>query len=77
MSWIPEGGYSGSQPASEMRPPARVEKIHVIPRDDLVEHHTTSDCVCGPTCEPVKRLNDGAVGWMYTHHSLDGREASE
>lgn len=44
---------------------------------DLIEHDTEGDdCVCGPTAEPVKR-EDGSVGWVIVHHSLDGREASE
>ncbi len=43
---------------------------------DLVQHEMTEDCVCGPTPEPVKR-EDGSMGWLYVHHSLDGREMSE
>jgi len=29
--------------------------------------------VCGPTVEPVVR-DDGSMGWLIVHHSLDGRE---
>lgn len=43
---------------------------------DLVKHETSEDCVCGPTVEPVKD-DDGSVGWLYVHHSLDGREKAE
>jgi len=43
---------------------------------DLIDHSQTDACPCGPTCEPVER-SDGSYGWMYTHHSLDGREATE
>lgn len=43
---------------------------------DLVHHELAEDCICGPTPEPVKR-NDGSVGWVYVHHSLDNREAAE
>lgn len=50
--------------------------VHVMPNDDLVEHTETDDCVCVPTPEAVKR-DDGSIGWLYTHHSLDGREAHE
>lgn len=51
--------------------------VHVYPNADLVEHDTeTDDCVCGPTIEPVER-EDGSIGWLATHHSLDGREARE
>lgn len=51
--------------------------FHVVPINDLVEHDTTGgDCVCGPTTEPVVR-EDGTIGWVVTHHSLDGRELRE
>ncbi len=51
--------------------------IHVYPAGDLIEHDTdSSDCACGPTTEPVPR-DDGSMGWLITHHSLDGREANE
>ena len=49
---------------------------HVIPINDLIDHELTDDCVCGPTAEAVKR-DDGSVGWLITHHSLDGREQHE
>lgn len=52
--------------------------IHVLPVDDLVEHDSSGqvDCVCGPTTEPVK-ADDGYVGWLVSHHALDGREDGE
>jgi hypothetical protein len=50
--------------------------VHVRPLDDLIEHPQTDECPCGPACEAVP-ADDGSYGWMYTHHSLDGREASE
>ncbi|WP_160051085.1 hypothetical protein [Nocardiopsis sp. FR26] len=53
--------------------------VHVYPVGDLIEHGTDSteaDCVCGPTTEPVPR-DDGSIGWVITHHSLDGREQRE
>jgi hypothetical protein len=52
---------------------------HVWPLNDGIEHDTDDDegnCVCGPTVEPVEG-EDGYIGWLITHHSLDGREASE
>ncbi len=50
---------------------------HVVPINDLIEHETDgSDCVCGPTTEPVPR-EDGSMGWVISHHSLDGRELHE
>ncbi len=50
----------------------------VHPLGDLIEHDVDGEdrCVCGPTVEPAKRP-DGSVGWVYVHHSLDGRERSE
>lgn len=50
--------------------------LHVIPRDDLIEHAADEDCVCGPTPEAVFR-DDGSNGWIYRHHSLDARELTE
>lgn len=41
------------------------------------EHDTDGgDCWCGPTIEPVEH-EDGSMGWLYVHHSLDGREHYE
>jgi hypothetical protein len=51
--------------------------VHVYPLGDLVEHTTDgSPCPCGPRDEPVER-DDGSVGWVAVHHSLDGRELYE
>jgi hypothetical protein len=51
--------------------------VHVLPVDDLIEHEEFGDdCLCGPRSEAVKDDN-GAVGWLIVHHSLDGREALE
>lgn len=33
-------------------------------------------CPCGPRVEAVMR-DDGSNGWLYIHHSLDGRELRE
>ena len=49
--------------------------VHVIPVADLIDHED-NDCACIPTTEPVHRA-DGSVGWLITHHSLDGREREE
>lgn len=51
------------------------EEVHVLPLDDLIAHWV-EDCVCGTTTEPVPR-DDGSMGWLITHHSLDGREFRE
>lgn len=51
--------------------------VHCYPVNDLVEHNTDSDdCVCGPAIEPVPG-DDGYIGWLISHHSLDGREQYE
>lgn len=51
--------------------------VHLWPLDDLVEHEVDGDdCPCGPTTEPVQR-DDGSIGWLISHHSLDGREQRE
>ena len=52
------------------------DRVHTMPVNDLIEHITSEDCTCGPTTEPVKR-DDGSIGWLFLHHSLDGREANE
>ena len=51
-----------------------LDTIHVVPVDDLIEHPLNADCVCIPRCEPLER-EDGTIGWLYVHHSLDGRES--
>jgi hypothetical protein len=61
MPWLTEQVESG--------------EVHVVPLNDAVPH-SEEDCICGPTTEPVPR-NDGSMGWLLTHHSLDGREATE
>jgi hypothetical protein len=51
--------------------------VHVYPTRDLIEHETDGeDCPCGPTVEPTPR-DDGSMGWLKIHHSLDGRELTE
>lgn len=52
--------------------------VHVMPVNDLIEHDNSgvTDCPCGPTTEPVS-AEDGSMGWLVTHHSLDGRELHE
>lgn len=53
-----------------------MDDVHVVPGDDLIDHTTTEDCPCGPATEPVTR-DDGSIGWLVVHHSLDGRELGE
>lgn len=47
--------------------------MHITPTADLVEHELNEDCLCGPQTEGIKRT-DGTIGWLYTHHALDGRD---
>jgi hypothetical protein len=53
--------------------------VHVRPIRDLVDHDastTEPDCVCGPEVRPAVQ-EDGSMGWLLVHHSLDGRERAE
>lgn len=53
--------------------------LHVTPIGDLVDHDTSTrepDCACGPEVRPVTQ-DDGSMGWLLVHHSLDGRERGE
>jgi hypothetical protein len=50
--------------------------LHVLPVDDLVDHEDTDTCPCGPTTIAVER-DDGSIGWVISHHALDGREHRE
>lgn len=50
--------------------------VHALPLDDLTTHDLADDCLCGPTDHPVN-MPGGRVGYVTTHHSLDGREARE
>lgn len=51
--------------------------VHVMPINDPIEHEDAgTDCVCGPEERPVEH-EDGSVGWVVVHNSLDGRELTE
>jgi hypothetical protein len=52
------------------------DTLHVVPVNDLIEHDTSGDCICGPETILVER-DDGSFGWLVSHHSLDGRELAE
>lgn len=53
------------------------DDFHVFPVGDLIEHDVDGgECLCGPTTKPVPR-DDGSMGWIVVHHSLDGREFAE
>lgn len=59
-------------------PEGPIDYLHVRPKDDLIEHtlDTTGSCICGPEVRAIER-EDGSMGWLFTHHSLDGRENFE
>jgi hypothetical protein len=65
---------------SQRRPTIQVtDTFHVTPIHDLVDHDTSTtepDCVCGPEVRPATQ-EDGSVGWLLVHHSLDGREQAD
>jgi hypothetical protein len=45
------------------------EVLHVIPRDDLIEHTVGAEaCVCGPDVRPMRRGRGWQ--WVATHHPL-------
>lgn len=53
------------------------DEVHVAPLDDLIGHEfEAGTCVCVPAAE-CRTQDDGPDVWLYTHHSLDGREATE
>lgn len=55
----------------------RPNHVHVRPIGDIVWHQWNGDdCVCVPDIEHVPNEH-GPDGWLYTHHSLDGREQHE
>lgn len=51
-------------------------EVHVRPVGDAITHDFHPDCLCGPMPEPHINSVDDVV-WIYTHHSLDGREKRE
>lgn len=50
--------------------------LHVMPVDDLIEHHADEDCPCGPTVR-IEQREGRSDGHLWVHHSLDGRELHE
>lgn len=43
--------------------------VSIVPKDDLVEHELTEDCICGPDWSE----DECDLGPMLLHHALDGR----
>lgn len=52
------------------------DDLHVHPVNDLIKHELADECPCGPQSRPVER-DDGSIGWLMVHNSLDGREQDE
>lgn len=64
----------------------RVDGVHVVPLEDIVEHTPSTDCVCNPTlkavCGPTQHIHakDGTCRLyhyqrtMLVHEAMDGRE---
>lgn len=53
--------------------------FHVTPMRYLTGHDTSSaepDCACRPQVGLAPQ-EDGSMGWLLAHHSLDGREQVE
>lgn len=53
------------------------EHRHVMPDQDIVEHQTSEDCVCGPQTEILLAWDGSTAGYIHVHSSLDGRELAE
>jgi len=50
---------------------------HVVPVNDLFDHDTSGEaCLCGTETDRVEG-EDGSMGFVAIHRSLDGREANE
>jgi hypothetical protein len=48
--------------------------VAIYPLNDKIPHDLREqDCICGPALDPIEE----GVGWILTHHSLDGRENAE
>jgi len=49
-----------------------VKVQHVVPINDLFDHDTSgAGCLCGPELN-----DDGSMGFIVIHRSLDGRETT-
>ncbi len=52
-------------------------EVHIRPRNDLIWHELTDDCVCGPEALQPSDDECGPVRWLYLHNALDGRERQQ
>lgn len=53
-----------------------IDDVHVVPVGDYFLHADSDECMCGPSIAVVNR-DDGSIGQVIVHHSLDGRELKE
>lgn len=51
-------------------------EVHAVPLDDTIVHEFSPGCPCGPGARVIPRAGR-PDGWVYTHHSVDGREFNE
>lgn len=53
------------------------DELHIVPQDDLIEHTTSPECICGPAIDPV--LDPYIPGGLkiIIHMALDGRKFDE
>lgn len=50
-------------------------EVHVTPTGDVIDHHLSGDCKCGPKSDPFPGRGPGVR--LVTHRPADGREANE
>jgi hypothetical protein len=51
---------------------------HVLPVNDLIEHDTRPDCICGPEISTeAEDVDPVTIHFIFKHHALDGRERTE
>lgn len=50
--------------------------VHVHCVTEGIAHELSYDCWCGPECVPIES-DDGSIGYLYQHHTIDGRELEE
>ena len=54
-----------------LEPDNPIDRIHIIPIDDIIEHETSKDCPCQPSID----IDDYDV--IFMHHAFDNREIIE
>ena len=49
------------------------DELHIVPQDDLIEHTTHAECICGPSIDPVLDAYIPGGLKIIIHMALDGR----